>query len=189
MNDYELKELCNKIYKKHKQALDLIWENKDDDTYYIYSIISDYLTKLSKNETIRYNEKNSSKTYLRFTTPYLEHKFPLLEDNKSAWKNRHTVFYEIIIGKIQVRLQIAFGYQGVDRLKRYEDAKNYLNQLGFKIKEYSEKSGYLVKVLNGTISLENITLEEEQDKKIIFDELNKILMPIFNKEKGFKYED
>ena len=40
MNDNELKELCNKIYRKHKRAIDLIIENKEDDIYYFYSIIN-----------------------------------------------------------------------------------------------------------------------------------------------------
>lgn len=183
MNDYELKELCNKIYKKHKQAFDLIWENKDDDTYYLYSLINDYLVEKSSNGTINYNEKNSTKTYLRFTTPVLDELFPLLSDDISSWKNKNTVFYEIIIGKIQIRVQIAFGFKGVDREKRYNEAIRYLNTLGFNIKESKVNYGYLVRNFSGVISLDNITLEEEQDRKYIISELNKILSTIFVKER------
>lgn len=183
MNDYELKELCNKIYKKHKQAFDLIWENKEDDTYYLYSIISDYLNEKASKGIINFNEKNSSKTYLRFTTPDLEKAFPLLDENKSAWKNKHTVFYEIIIGKIQMRVQISFGYKGVERLKRYDDASAYLKTLGFKISNYNEKNIFITKNFNGVISLDNITLDEEHDRKYIVSELNKILTPILKKDK------
>ncbi len=139
MNDYELKELCNKIYKKHKQAFDLIWENKDDDTYYLYSLINDYLIEKASNGVINYNEKNSTKTYLRFTTPILDELFPLLSDDISSWKNKNTVFYEVIISKIQIRVQISFGFKGVDKEKRYDDAINYLNILGFEIKERKGK--------------------------------------------------
>lgn len=178
MNDHELKELCNKIYRKHKEALDLIWENKDNETYYLYNILEKYLKEKHESGIFCYDESNSSKTYLRFTTPELNSRFPLLENHSSSWKNKNTVFYEIIIGKSQVKVQLSFGYKGLNRIERYNEAKEYLNDLGYEIGEYKDSSGYLVKSFNGAINIEGITLDESEDSKYIFSELDKVLSPI-----------
>ena len=184
MNDYELKKLCNKIYKTHKQAFDLIWDHKDDASYHAYNIINKYIAEKVADGLIKYDENNSSKTYIRFTTPALENKFPLLEDDNSAWNNKHTVFYEIIIRKKYLFAQIAFGYKGVDRQKRYKEALNYLEAIGLKANnKYSEKAGWLTKSLSCYTSFDDLLLEEEQDENYIFGELDKKILKVLKKER------
>jgi len=181
MNDSELKELCNKIYKKHKQALDLIWENKDDDTYYLQSIVNDYLNNKAAEGKINYETKNSSKTYFRFTTSDLEKHFPLLGEDASAWNNKHTVFYEIVVRKTP-RVQISFGYKGVDRASRYKDATTYLHALGFQnVGKYREGASYFTKSFGDFTDSETIAYEEP-DSEYIFGKLDNILSRVFKKE-------
>ena len=182
MDDFELKELCNKIYRKHKKAFDLIYENKEDETYYLYSIINEYLNTNASKGILCYDEKNSTKNYLRFTTNNLNNIFPLHSQDTGEWKCKNSVFYEIIIGKVQIRLQIAFAYFGLDKKTRYEEASCYFSNLGLKTPNFIERNSYLAKNLNSLINIENITLNEEQDKKYIFEQLDKIILPILKKE-------
>lgn len=181
VNDDELKEICNKIYKKHRRAFDLIWENKEDETYYVRNIIENYLVELNEQVIIKYDKTNSNKTYLRFTTEDLEKKFPLLEENNSSWKNKNTVFYEIIIGRQKVRAQISFGYKGVDQVIHFENAKKYVEKLGFDITKAKIAGGYFVKIFKETLNIEKIELDEEVDRMFIRQELDKIIEQVLNK--------
>ena len=182
MGDLELKELCNKIYRKHKRAFDLIYENKEDETYYTYNIVNEYLNTQKEKGVLCYDEKNSSRNYLRFTTNYLNDVFPLHDVETGEWKSRNSVFYEIVIGKTQVRVQIAFAYFGLYKKTRYEEACLYISNLGMKTPKYVERNSYLVKNLGYSVSFDNITFDEDEDKKYIFEELNNIIVPILQKE-------
>ena len=61
MEDSEIKELCRKIYKKHKKALDLLFEYKPDMQMEIYESLIEILG--SAPDLIL---DDSSKTYIRF---------------------------------------------------------------------------------------------------------------------------
>lgn len=182
MGDLELKELCNKIYRKHKRAFDLIYENKEDETYYVYNIINKYLNKQHDKGILHYNERNSSRHYLRFTTNHLNNIFPLHENDIGDWKCRNSVFYEIAMGKTQVKVQISFAYYGLDKKQRYDEACSYMNKLNLKAPKFSERSSYLVKTIGYSISFDSITFDEEEDTKYITEELNKVILPIVKKE-------
>ena len=71
--DPKLVELCNEIYMKHKEALDLIYENKYDLNSQISSLCKDIL-RVYQNQGIEYDE-TSTKTYVRFRTQKLNSYF------------------------------------------------------------------------------------------------------------------
>lgn len=62
--DSDIIELCHKIYKNHKEALDLIFENKPD----LQLGLSEYLKEKIDNDN-RLIKDGSSKTYIRFSLP------------------------------------------------------------------------------------------------------------------------
>ena len=76
--DEELISLCNEIYFKHKEALDLIFENKPDIRSNIYTIIEDTLQALSNKSTLGliYEKDKSVKSIIRFRTQALDNIFP-----------------------------------------------------------------------------------------------------------------
>ena len=95
MTDRELIEICNSIYLKHKKALDLIFENRQDYSSGIYSILVEWCKQKAAENKILFDTENSSKSYVRFSTESLESLYPLHKTAKSGWNNNHPAFYEI----------------------------------------------------------------------------------------------
>lgn len=89
MEDKQLIEICDKIYNKHKQALDLIFENINVDESGIDSIISSTLQKLSDEGKIIY-EKDFGTC---FRTERMDDILPLLDNPISAWKSYNIYSY------------------------------------------------------------------------------------------------
>ena len=67
MENSEIQEICRKIYKKHKKALDLIFEYKPD----LLMEINECLTEIIKNDPDLILDF-SSKSYIRFITKKLD---------------------------------------------------------------------------------------------------------------------
>lgn len=93
VEDKELKDLCKKIYFKHKEAFDLIFENKPD----IYSDISDYIFNYLKENEERFNItvwNDYSKNYIRFTPNELVEKYGTM--GSEEWcHNKNMIGFEI----------------------------------------------------------------------------------------------
>lgn len=66
VEDKEIKEICNKIYFKHKDALDLIFENKPDLRSDISQFINKFLAEHESELDITYLPDSSAYTYIRF---------------------------------------------------------------------------------------------------------------------------
>ena len=66
VEDKEIKEICNKIYFKHKDALDLIFENKPDLRSDISQFINRFLAEHESELNITYLPDSSAYTYIRF---------------------------------------------------------------------------------------------------------------------------
>lgn len=76
--DKDLIDLCNSIYNTHKDALDLIFENRYD----IASKISDIIrSKYSDSPTIEMDSSKKTKSNIRFWTPNLKSFFDELDYN------------------------------------------------------------------------------------------------------------
>jgi len=94
VTDKELIEICNNIYTKHQKALDLIFDNKQDVSSVIYSIIVEWCKNKAASNEIIFDENDSNKSYIRFTTANLNTLYPLYNLPLSGWKNNHPAFYE-----------------------------------------------------------------------------------------------
>ena len=82
VEDKQLIEICNKIYNKHKQALDLIYDNIIVDESGIDKIISSVLQKLSQEGKVVY-EKDWGNA---FGTKRMYEALPSLDTPVSVWK-------------------------------------------------------------------------------------------------------
>ncbi len=89
VEDKQLIEICNKIYNKHKQALDLIYDNIIVDESGIDTIISSVLQKLSHEGKIIYEEDFGT----CFRTERMDEALPLLDSPESAWKSYNIYSY------------------------------------------------------------------------------------------------
>lgn len=87
VDDQQLADICNKIYAKHKKALDLIYEYRVDNKVQITSVIKEVLREFADEGRIIYTENNKS-SYIRFSTKEMDEIIPPLDEmqeNRGSW--------------------------------------------------------------------------------------------------------
>lgn len=73
MDNQELKNLCNEIYNKHKQALDLIFEYKESVTSLASAACYNKLLEIAaEGKYIAINSGKKPGVYIQFTTPMIQ---------------------------------------------------------------------------------------------------------------------
>jgi hypothetical protein len=80
----EVERICREIYKKHKPALDLIFQYKPD----IQLEISEHLQKKIISTDRIISDGPSGKVYIRFTNEYFDN---LIEKNSDGWTKSHRI--------------------------------------------------------------------------------------------------
>lgn len=98
VEDQQLIDVCNKIYNKHKKALDLIFEYRTDGRTQISDAIMNALDKLNKEGTIIYSADWGN---FVFRTSDMDAMLPLLETPKSSWGtlNCYSYWFNLREGK------------------------------------------------------------------------------------------
>ena len=109
VKDKDLEKICIDIYKKHKQALDLIYENRPDASSIVASILNDYLFERASNvKDIVFNQNkfNSSKSIKRFSLESFDRIFPPIPNAQGYWGDGINYFWEVknfcMYGKINI---------------------------------------------------------------------------------------
>lgn len=98
IGDKELQDLANQLYKRHRVALDFIFENKEDQTSELSRRLQDWIK--SSGNALGIIPAVSSKTFVRFSTPLMREisqKYP-----GDAWRGANGIA-ETIVGEIQLR--------------------------------------------------------------------------------------
>ena len=96
VGDEKLKRICGEIYAKHRQALDLIFENRPDEVYYASEVIIKWCEeKASSDKELFFDPSNSVKTSIRFTTKNMSSILPNHGERLSGWRTHSMYFYEI----------------------------------------------------------------------------------------------
>lgn len=88
MKESEIQQICKRIYKNHKKALDLIFENKPDQQEDIYFILKEII---QKDPDLIWED--SSKSYIRFFPKALDHVIPKV--GKGWVKSKRLLIFEI----------------------------------------------------------------------------------------------
>lgn len=89
VEDQQLIDICNKIYNKHKKALDLIFENRIDGKTQLTDAIKDTLCRLSEEGLIIYDESWG----YNFRTEAMDKYLPLLDEAISSWGSTNIYSY------------------------------------------------------------------------------------------------
>lgn len=89
VEDQQLIDICNKIYNKHKKALDLIFENRIDGKAQLSDAIKDTLCRLSEEGLIIYDESWG----YNFRTEAMDKYLPLLDEPISSWGSTNIYSY------------------------------------------------------------------------------------------------
>lgn len=121
VEDEELIRLCNMIYRKHKDAFDLVYRNADmdgavgDAKKIIQQILKD---TASQDENFIYTgERSGTQSVLSFQTKKMSDKLkPMKEGFKGTWNNSDVYYYWFNIDRrtMKVSLYLEFGPSGVD---------------------------------------------------------------------------
>ena len=98
VDDQQLIEICNKIYNKHKKALDLIYNNRTDIKSIIRDVVRDTLLQLADRGKIVYD----GNYYLRFYSKELDKILPNLENENSVWKTKYPYAYWIYVEETHI---------------------------------------------------------------------------------------
>lgn len=94
VEDQQLIEICNKIYNKHKKALDLIFENRVDGKSQLFSAVNYALKKICSEGTIC-----GVGTGTVFRTATMDKVLPALNEDISSWNDKYLYRYWIRIDK------------------------------------------------------------------------------------------
>lgn len=106
VGDEKLTQLCAEIYAKHRRALDLIYENRPDATYNMAAVLKEWCSDRASQGLIAFDPKNSSKTYIRFTTAAMTQILPEASEEISGWKSRSIYYYEIVNQGERIKLML-----------------------------------------------------------------------------------
>ena len=124
--DNELIKLCNEIYNKHKVALDLIYENKDDKASQTCLIAKEVLKKYQDIEV----DKKNNKSCVRFWTKTLKDTFVnYVNDSLKEY------YYQVLIRNNKVILELAFHRNKSSNKKGLYNTINNYPVRGNEIKE------------------------------------------------------
>lgn len=112
VEDKELVEICNKIYNKHKKALDLIYEYRLDKGQ-LSETIKTVLQEYAKKGKIIFENIKGVNTYIRFYTPNMNKFLPDLLQNNGSWNDKHVYAYEFAVRKDSMRLGFVLALKNV----------------------------------------------------------------------------
>lgn len=103
VEDEKLIEICNKIYAKHKRALDLIFEHRTDGQTLLADAIKATLTALTEEGIICAPPFTSANTnFFVFRTNEMNRYLPPIATATSSWGNEYVYVYWIAIHENQI---------------------------------------------------------------------------------------
>lgn len=172
--DSKLIQICNEIYNKHKEALNIIFDNVKIDNSMETEIICETLRELEDEGEIIFNDKGRCLFYTRQMDGFL----PLLSESQRNWGDETYRAYCYWFEKANNKLVIHFelGYKNgarnlSDELKRKSDALiiaadktlnyNYYKRLYRKTRTLSEDN-YESSMKNAVRILVKSALENEE---------------------------
>ena len=172
--DSKLIQICNEIYNKHKEALNIIFDNVKIDNSIETEIICETLRELEDEGEIIFNDKGRCLFYTRQMDGFL----PLLSESQRNWGDETYRAYCYWFEKANNKLVIHFelGYKNgarnlSDELKRKSDALiiatdktlnyNYYKRLYRKTRTLSEDN-YESSMKNAVRILVKSALENEE---------------------------
>lgn len=96
VEDEKLIEICNKIYAKHKKALDLIFEHRIDGRTRLVDIVKTVLETLSQENDI-ITGPSSNASFLAFHTNAMNECLPPLKEANSSWGSEYVYTYWLAV--------------------------------------------------------------------------------------------
>lgn len=168
VDDYQLIDICNKIYAKHKKALDLIYENRTNYKEIVKNIVFEAMNELDACGKVDYTANS-----VRFHTKCMSKYLPCLDDTVSSWGNAYPYLYWINIcnDKFEVIFELGGKSLPDETIKLMQPLIDELspkdtNKIDFKFKR--------LKRFTFDIDFENVSKEEIKSK--FLDSIDEVLL-------------
>lgn len=173
VGDEKLMQICNEIYNKHKKALDLIIENKEDSTFQLYEVLKKWCRERASEGAINYDESKSVKTFVRFTTDAMTNILGELEKPVSFWKSTSYYYYEIEnrSGRFKISLRVGSTNLNSEQLQNCFKLANLSKAGDF-------KDNWLVKKVMILKWCDCVDMLSDEAENLIFEALDKYLKEI-----------
>lgn len=97
VDNHQLTEICQKIYNKHKKALDLIYENRMDDKSMAGVIVKEALKDMADSGRILFDSNQKSNSYIMFHTRDMDWYLEPMKDSNSSFRTNRVYAYTIIL--------------------------------------------------------------------------------------------
>ena len=183
VKDEKLIEVCNKIYTKHKRALDLIFESRPDEYSKLSYAIKSELKDLATQGIIIFQDELSSNRYIKFNTPSMNKYLSEIEENNSSWNSKQIYYYWFYLtdtDKININFELGgFNVPG-DQMSNMQMIINTLkpedrNKSQFKYKRLLKSRWYKIDEMDETEDIMNKVKLAVQEilnlEKKLFEEL------------------
>lgn len=136
VDDLQLRDVCGRIYEKHKKALDLIFENRIDSRSKTISMIRTVLSEYKEKGLVILDESKTNNSFIQFYTAKMDELMKPLENCSSSWGDTHvyrfwfgnihddafTIYFEL--GGLNVPKEQYSIQQAIINLKKPNDTKN-----------------------------------------------------------------
>lgn len=171
--DEELQKICQRIYSEHKEALDLIFENRPDNLTIMNELYVEALTELAKEGKVLFDPSFSGKTLIRFELEELTNVFPKLpEDQPGGWGCHKPYAFEINNKSEQTSGKIKLAFTGDVDLERRKELEDFFKKQGIENLKpnwrWKSIGGWKIKSVSKKF-IENLTIEEENRDNLIKD--------------------
>lgn len=179
MGDKELEKRCREIYAKHKYALDLIFEYRDDNSRQVSEHIKAWCRK---NKELLFDEDMATKGEIPFTTETMNGQLPPFPEPRSWWGDQNMYRYAFInrSGGQSLWLKLIVNRQGLtsEQIKRCEILAD---RIGGK-KKSGEWTWWTLK--SWKIDMPKMDPTEEEYQEQLFKKLDKVFEELKKKEKS-----
>jgi hypothetical protein len=133
MTDTKITKLCQDIYKEHKQALDLIFENRPDLQMEMKEfLISEIEGYANGNEVNNITKDDCNKTYIRFSVNSWDlDKSPFMKCTQEKWTTSHQVLlFEIVNTPNRIVVDLVIGPSDNENRKFRENVFKSIKESG-----------------------------------------------------------
>jgi len=183
--DEELQRICQRIYKEHKDVLELIFENKPDNMLVLKEYYEEALKILAAENKVIFNENDSVKSLIRFKTPKSQRLFPDTE-KKGGWGNDSSHFFEIdnrsLGSKDTAKIKLVFTSNALPVERKIKLTQLLMNVDDKKNREdwkwWSTKKTFKLKVITNDLMEEIIAANNDDDKVTRMKLVNRIVQNI-----------
>lgn len=174
VDDQQLIEICNKIYNKHRKALDLIFEHRINNTNLISDTIRRTLNEIAATGKIIYDDSGKSNTFIIFNTPAMDKLLPPLDTENSSYGTNRVYAYCISIRDTTVNSYFELGGWNLT-----EEHKRVMDQIITKYKPKDKKDEFRYKRI---FRAKSVTLDDENIEETIISSTEQFVQELLNFE-------